>query len=57
MAWLRNLSPVQATVTPPTVSRRDYTLLLLFACLGAVFTCASLLWLMHKQNKLIAALA
>lgn len=57
MAWLRNLSPLSTISPPSTVSKRDYTILLIFASLGAVFTCVSLLWLMNKQNKLIAALA
>jgi hypothetical protein len=57
MAWLRYLSPVSTISPPSTVSKRDYTILLIFASLGAIFTCVSLLWLMNKQNKLIAALA
>lgn len=38
-------------------SGRDYRLLLIVASVGAMFTCTALLWLIHRQQRLIAALA
>lgn len=36
---------------------RDYRVLLIMAFIGALFTCFALLWLIHRQQRLIAALA
>lgn len=35
-------------------NRGDYRLLLFMASLGALFTCGALLWLINRQQQLIA---